>query len=271
MKLLSLSDLHIDNTLREYQGDVVGEIASYIKEVAPDRVVVAGDMAGGAQACIRFIEEIEQRSGVPLSYIPGNHSIWTMSKETDSWYEYDLLKAHHSSLIDRPLELNDEWVMIGDMGWYDYTYRQPHVSLQEVLKNRNMMWKDSVMARWGAMSDEDVCYAMLDKIETQLQAYQGKKIIFVNHFIPYLDYCPVATSYEIWNMIRPFMGSIKIGELLDRYEGVKYVIFGHIHRRFGVQQRRDKTVICTPLGYVKEWKTTDLATEIRNSSALIEL
>jgi putative phosphoesterase len=271
MKVLSLSDLHIDNTSREIAGDVVGEIASYIREVAPDRVIVAGDMAGGAEACIRYIEEIEQRSGVSLSYIPGNHSIWTMSKETDSWHQYERLQAHHSSLINRPLELNDEWVLLGDMGWYDYTYRQPHETIQEVIKNRNMIWKDSVMAKWGGMSDEEVCTQMLDKFETQLNAYAGKKIIFVNHFIPYLDFCPIATNYEVRNMIRPFMGSSKLGELLDRHEQVKYVIFGHIHRRIGVQARGEKQIICTPLGYVKEWKTKDLATEIRSASALIEL
>ncbi|MGZ4113109.1 MAG: metallophosphoesterase [Tumebacillaceae bacterium] len=271
MKLLSFSDLHIDNTSREISDDVIGTIAAYIKEVAPDRVIVAGDIAGGAEACIRYLEELEQRSGVPHSYVPGNHSIWTMSKETDSWHEYELLKQHHTSLIDKPIELNEEWVLLGDMGWYDYTYREPQVSVQEVIKNRNMIWKDSVMARWGTLSDEDVCAKMLDKFESLLNRYADKKIIFVNHFIPYLDFCPVATNYEIWNMIRPFMGSTKLGDLLDRYEQVKYVIFGHIHRRFGVRQRGEKQIICTPLGYVKEWRTQDLATEIRSSSAVIEI
>ncbi|MGB8956991.1 MAG: metallophosphoesterase [Tumebacillaceae bacterium] len=272
MKLLSFSDLHVDNTNQILGGNITREIAAYIREVNPNRVIVAGDMAGGAERCIRYIEEIEQQSGVPLSYVPGNHSIWTLNKQSDSWEEYHRLRDHHSSLIDRPLQLNDEWVLIGDMGWYDYTLGDPTMTRQQIVSKKEMVWKDSVLARWG-MEDEELTDLMVDKFHRQLEAHRDKNVIFVNHFIPYQYYAPISMHNRIWNTIRPFMGSSKIGTLLDSHEQVKYVIFGHVHWRYGPSEFHGKKVICQPLGYVSEWRSAnkDVVTEIRNSATLIEI
>ncbi|HEU4965707.1 MAG TPA: metallophosphoesterase [Bacilli bacterium] len=271
MNLLVLSDLHIDYNDRRVEQSILPAIAAYIREVAPDRVIIAGDMSGGAERCIRCLEEIEQRTGVPLSYIPGNHSIWRTSKETDSWHEYNRLRDHHTSLIDRPLVLNDEWVLLGDMGWYDYTFREPHRSVEDVIGDRNRVWNDSVMARWD-MTDAEVCDLMLQKFERQIEAHADKQMIFVNHFIPYPDFVPVSTRSEIWNLIRPFMGSARLGDLLDRYEQVRYVIFGHMHYRYGEQEHRGKQIVCAPLGYVKkEWKTDSIEQELRDCGVVIRI
>ena len=272
MKLLSFSDLHVDNTNQILDRNITREIAAYIREVSPDRVIVAGDMAGGSERCIRYIEEIEQASGVPLSYVPGNHSVWTTNRESDSWEEYHRLRDHHSSLIDRPLQLTDEWVLIGDMGWYDYTLGDPTMTRKQIIQKKEMVWKDSVLARFG-MEDEELTDLMVDKFRRQIEAHLDKKIIFVNHFIPYPYFCPFSTHSRIWNVIRPFMGSAKIGNLLDDYAQVKYVIFGHVHWRHGLKEMHGKKVICNPLGYVSEWRSADkdVATEVRNSAMLIEI
>ncbi len=275
MKILSFSDLHVDYNSAELKRELTGEIADCIKRIAPDRVIVAGDMAGGAERCIRYIEEIQERSGVPLSYVPGNHSIWAASKDGDSWQQYERLRAHPSSLIDKPLALTDEWVLVGDMGWYDYSFGLTQKTRAEIVKDKSMIWKDSVMARWG-MEDEELTDRMLDKLRKQFEQLRGKRIVFANHFIPYVDYAPLSQRPEhpmgkVWNMIRPFMGSTKLGELLDQYENIEYVIFGHKHWRHGVEERNGKQIVCNPLGYVKEWVTDDFATEIRSAATLIEL
>jgi putative phosphoesterase len=275
LKLLSFSDLHVDYNSRELKRDLTREIADCIKEFAPDRVVVAGDMAGGAERCIRYIEELQDLSGVPLSYVPGNHSIWAPYKSGDSWAQYERLRNHPSSLIDKPLVLNEEWVLIGDMGWYDYSFGLDQKTRQEIEIEKNMIWKDSVMARWG-MTDEELTDKMVEKLRKQFVQFQDKKVVFANHFIPYAEYVPLSKRPEhpmgkVWNMIRPFMGSVKLGEMLDEFDHVKYVIFGHKHWRHGVEVRKGKKIVCNPLGYVKEWASGDFAREIRTSATLIEL
>ncbi|ARU62609.1 hypothetical protein CBW65_17760 [Tumebacillus avium] len=275
LKILSFSDLHVDYNSTELKRELTQEIALCIKEHAPDRVIVAGDMAGGAERCIRYIEEIQEKSGVPLSYVPGNHSIWATRDNGDSWKQYNMLRDHESSLIDKPLQLNDEWVLVGDMGWYDYTHGLAQKTRAEIVKDKNMMWKDSVMARWG-MEDEELTELMLNKLRAQFEQFQDKKIVFANHFIPYAEYVPVSQRPDhpmgkVWNAIRPFMGSTKLGDLLDEHAHVEYVIFGHKHWRHSMEERNGKKIICNPLGYVKEWITDDFATEIRTAATVIEL
>ncbi|MBL0387760.1 metallophosphoesterase family protein [Tumebacillus sp. ITR2] len=269
MKLLILSDLHCDNNHQRLGKSIVPAVSSYIREVAPDRVLVAGDMAGGADRCIRYIEELEQNSGVALSYIPGNHSIWT-DKRTDSWHEYEKLRDHHSSLIGKPLLLGTDWAVIGDMGWYDYTYREDSWSREECVSRKESYWRDAAFARWG-MEDEEVTDRMLDSFRTQLEAHRDRRVVFVNHFIPYDDYVPISPRNKVWNMIRPFMGSSRIGDLLDDMPHVEHVIFGHVHYRFGTKRRGDKLVHCHPLGYTSEWQSQQIEKEIRSASCVIKL
>ncbi|KEO84498.1 metallophosphoesterase family protein [Tumebacillus flagellatus] len=269
MKVLLLSDLHCENNHEKTGKSIIPAVATYIREVAPDRVIVAGDMAGGAARCIRYLEELEQSSGTALSYVPGNHSIWT-DKRTDSWHEYELLRAHHSSLIGKPLLLGDKWAVVGDMGWYDYTYREKSWTREDCVTRKESYWRDSVFARWG-MEDEEVTDRMLDSFRTQLEATADRRVVFVNHFIPYDEYCPISQHSRVWNMIRPFMGSRRIGELIDAMPHVEHVVFGHVHYRYGTRRRGDKWVHCHPLGYLHEWKTNNIEREIRLASHVIEL
>lgn len=269
MKLLVFSDLHVDYNSETLGRNIAPDIAAYIREVAPDRVLVAGDMAGGAERCIRYIEEIQEGSGVPLSYVPGNHSVWTLDKTADSWQEYERLAAHPSSLIDRPVTLTDDWVLIGDMGWYDYSF-EADTAREEVVKRKNSVWKDSVLARFG-LEDEALTTHMLERVSKQFAAHADKQIVFANHFIPWIEYAPVSPHSEIWNMIRPFMGSTRLGALIDAHPNVQVTVFGHKHWRHGLVQRGDRQLICAPLGYVKEWRTGKLGEELRACGVVIEL
>lgn len=269
MKLLIFSDLHADNNQERLGESIIPEVVAYIQEVAPDRVIVAGDMAGGAERCIRYLEQLEQLSGTPFSYVPGNHSIWS-NQTTDSWHEYEMLRAHPTSLIERPLLVGEKWAIIGDMGWYDYTYREESWTREETVRRKESYWRDSVFARFG-MEDEAVTERILRSLERQLDEHRDRQVVFVNHFIPYPEYVPISTRSQVWNMIRPFMGSARMGELLDSYANVRHVIFGHVHYRYGSKQRGDKWVHCHPLGYRNEWQTDDLAKEIRSASCVLEL
>jgi putative phosphoesterase len=271
VKLLSFSDLHVDTNNAELKCDLIGELASYIRDVNPDRVVIAGDMAGGAKSCIRYLDELAERTGIPISYVPGNHSVWTVEEdEGASWKAYEALRDHPSSLIDRPVELGHDWVLLGDMGWYDYSFQEPGMTRADTVLQKKMVWRDSVFARFG-MEDEEVCIMMLEKFERLLTRYRGKKVVFVNHFLPYDRFMKHFYTHQVFRVIIPFMGSARLGELLDRHEQVKVVIFGHIHWRHGLVEHNGKQVVCNPLGYVREWRSRDVAEEIRRASTILEL
>ena len=52
------------------------------------------------------------------------------------------------------------------------------------------------------------------------------------------------------------MGSEKLGELLDHYDNLEQVVFGHTHRRFDDKKINGTRYSCRPFGYFFEWQLT---------------
>ncbi|MCK2000575.1 metallophosphoesterase [[Brevibacterium] frigoritolerans] len=233
-------------------------------------IIIAGDLSDFADQTIKMIETIEKQVGVKVLFIPGNHDIWAGSNES-SWDSYDLLANHPSTLIDQPFSINDEYVIVGDMGWYDYSFAPETISPDVTASRKKTLWRDGKYAKWN-MKDPDLMGLMMEKIQRQLEESKGKKVIFVTHFIPYKDFIIYKSSNVDWNLCNGFMGSANLGWLIDQYPNIDYLIFGHTHKRYGViDQYRNKTVICNPIGYVGEWETEDFKTELENVVTFIEL
>lgn len=266
MKVLFLSDVHIDVNTKYLKQNLLPSLIDYLNEVKPDLWIFAGDLAGDAVYTLELLEEIQKQTGVMIKFIPGNHDIWT-DKES-SWDSYELFKHHHTSLIDNPFIFED-YVVIGDLGWYDYSFKPSFINEEEVRLHKNNLNRDGLYARWG-ISDIELYTIMHEKFEKQLENYRDKKVIFVNHFVPYLDFVTFKQDL-LWNIGNSYMGSEKLGQLLDAYDNIETVVFGHTHKRFGQVKFGDKTVICNPLGYSGEWKTESFASELRKAGIVLEL
>jgi putative phosphoesterase len=267
MKLLFLSDWHLDLNQRVSEKNLLNEMIRFIKNQKADYMIVAGDIAESAKQTINIIERIEKETKTKIKFVPGNHDIRT--SEASSWNEYEKLKNHSSSLIDTPLELPNNYVVIGDMGWYDYSFKPDFMDNEEVRMHKGNLWKDALYAKWG-MSDGELYDLMQEKFKTQLEKYSGKKVIFVNHFLPYANFLKFKKDLE-WNTCNSFMGSKSLGELLDSYENIEYVAFGHTHARFGEKKLGNKTILCSPLGFPAEWGSKDFAKEIESVSITVEI
>ena len=53
-----------------------------------------------------------------------------------------------------------------------------------------------------------------------------------------------------------FLGSASFGQLLDQYDNIKQVVFGHTHRRFEDKLIHGTRYSCRPFGYYYEWQLT---------------
>ena len=266
MKVLFLSDIHLDVNRSYLKTNLLPVLIDYLNEVQPDVWILAGDLAGDAAYALELLETIEKQTGVEIKFIPGNHDIWT--DQQSSWSSYELFKNHPTSLIDQPFELG-EYVVIGDMGWYDYSLKPNFLNEEEVLMHKGNLWNDARYAKWG-MTDQALYEQMHQKFEQQFEQYRDRKIIFVNHFIPYEDFLVFKQNLS-WNIANSFMGSARLGELLDRYENIEYVVFGHTHKQFGKIEFGTKTVICNPLGYVGEWQAGSFEEALRKTGIVLEL
>ena len=265
-----MSDLHVDlnNNGKE---QVIKSFCRVIKDQEVDRMLIAGDVANNYLVALETLQDIEDRTGVPCLFVPGNHDIWNV-KHTDknAWQIYRALQEFPRNLANGPYNLNDEWVVIGDMGWYDFTLGASTYSTQdfENMEFNGALWTDKIFCQWNRPCAEVTQY-FYDKLKDQLERYAQKKIIMMTHVIPH-ELFTVRGYYEFWGYFNAFLGSKLYGELVKNYP-VRYVVFGHVHHR-RKKIIDNQTFIVNSLGYTREWfNPNDPEREIRQIFTSIEI
>lgn len=267
MRLLIMSDLHLDKNSMYSGRNLLPELIEKIKEKNPDLILIAGDISNFASDSLKIIRVIEEGSGVKVLFVPGNHDMWVDINES-SEDVYNLFKEDPSSLIGRPYHLNDKYVIVADMGWYDYSLAPATIPYHTMKSRKKTLWMDSKYVRFS--EPDDKVYSRIHKsLEKQLKEVADKKVIFMNHFVPYQDFVSFKKDDAEWNLCNGFMGSSRLGELLDSFPNVEHVIFGHTHQRYDRTNYRNKNIICRPLGYKGEWKTDDFFEELEDSFTLL--
>ncbi len=269
MRLGVLSDIHVD--INQEAGKPVMEgLKAAITSKGLDKMIIAGDMASDYQLTLACLHEIEDDTGVECLFVPGNHDIWNESHpDITAWDAYERLKAHHGNLVNGPRSLIGDWVVVGDLGWYDYSFGSPDFSIEEFdcMKIDDRLWQDKIKAIWGRSTREMHTY-FYDKLKQQLKAHAGKKIIFVIHVLPIIEFT-VQEPDRMWSYLNAFLGSAQYGELALEHD-VRYAICGHIHYR---KQTRINTTefICNCLNYSDQWIKDDPAEEIAHVMKVIEI
>jgi putative phosphoesterase len=255
LKIGILSDIHVDIDHRRPDGVVQGLVQA-IKERQVDLMIIAGDVANDYELTLRALETIEDASGVRCLFVPGNHDIWN-EKHPDktAWDTYEALKQFSGNLCNDPYELDNDWIAIGDLGWYDYSFGSREYSTEEFdrMKINGRLWQDKIKADWGKPTIEMHHY-FHHRLEQQLQTHSDKKIILVTHVLPLVDFT-VQPPDKMWNYLNAFLGSKQYGQLALDYS-VAYSICGHVHYR--KQQTYENTVfICNCLNYASQWLDND--------------
>ena len=270
MKIVTVSDIHLDMNSNYARADLLPVFIQCLKRVEADLIIIAGDLCDYAADTIQVLNRLEAELEIKVLFIPGNHDIWVKQKEHSSWESYHQLREHPSSLLGKPYELNNGYVVIGEMGWYDYSFVKENIPYRAVIEHLQD-WGDCKWTEWK-MNDQKLNEWMLEHLKEQLNRYKDEKIILVHHFVPYLDFLSESTEYMDWNLYNAFMGSNSAGKLIDSYGNIKYVIFGHTHDRYGiVSNYHQKTVICNPLGYIAEPSKKVFEEELIKSITTIEL
>ncbi|WP_088362665.1 metallophosphoesterase [Bacillus cereus] len=270
MRILVCNDMHLDINSNYLGRNLLPEFIEALKKKKPDLIIIPGDITDFADQTIKILEVIEKNVGVKVLFVPGNHDVWVDNTES-SWDSYKLFADHSTTLIGKPYHINDEYVVVGDMGWYDYSFAPESIPFNTMRSRKKTLWQDGKFVRWG-MDDPELMQKQMNAIQKGLEANRDKKVIFVNHFVPYKDFITYKSSDAEWNLCNGFMGSGNLGWLLDQFDNIEYVLFGHTHTRYGIiEDYRGKKVICNPIGYVGEWDSADFMEELENNIVLIEL
>lgn len=269
MKTVVLSDIHVDIN-REHP--VVQEFARYIKEQDARLAIIAGDVSEIQQETLDTLNTIEQLSGARVLFVPGNHDLWGPPGDPDQIAAiYDRYVRDEHCLCGRDVVLGDT-VVIGDVGWYDYSFGSGRYSFEEFeqMSLAGRTWQDSLRNAW-TRDNLGRTQWMLSRLEARLAAYPDKQLAVVTHMLPVKDFT-VPAEMANWSYFNAFLGSRKFGELYRRYP-VKAAVCGHVHYRRSFD-RDGIHWMCRCLNYHSEWRPQDgetLREQIEKAAEVIEL
>jgi len=255
LKLGILSDIHVDLKDSDPEKLLQGFVEA-IKENKVETMIIAGDVANDYEVTLEFLHQIEDKTGVRCLFVPGNHDIWNEKHPSKTaWETYRELENFSGNLTRGPVQLTDQWVVIGDLGWYDYSFGSPDYTTADFdrMKIKGRLWQDKIKAVWGKSTIEMHQY-FYRKIEKQLEANRQKQIILVTHVLPIIDFT-VQPPDKMWRYLNAFLGSRQYGELALKY-AVRYSISGHVHYRRQVEYE-NTTFICNCLNYASQWLGND--------------
>ena len=257
MRIGILSDIHVDlNGGRP----VIEALLAAMRRRGVETMLIAGDVSSDYRVTLESLEQLQERSGTRILFVPGNHDIWNEAHPgITAWQAYEALERFPGNLTGGPQEIGGGWTIIGDLGWYDYSFGGSRYSLKDFdrMQFGERIWQDRIKAVWGRHTLE-VHRIFHDKLDTQLErlapaslASGDHKLILMTHVLPRREFTVQRPDPE-WIYLNAFLGSPDYGELALKY-GVRYSICGHVHHR--KQLTVDGTrFICNCLGYTEEWK-----------------
>jgi len=228
-------------------------------------LVICGNVAQNILVLHQYLKMF-QPIPIPKLFIAGNHDLWVEDGD-DSLLKYllslkDACEDAGFHYLDQQPYTIDTIGFVGNIGWYDYSFKCATTGLTEGLQLiRN---NTSQVIRWEDLKDEDyeaktlmgevngnlfnvttwndkfhIHWSFSDKEFTKRCLYQTQKHISqirkkVNHFV----FCShhihfqegiVIKNKARWDFNNAYMGSREIGDVILQEEKLRLVLFGHSH------------------------------------------
>ena len=261
-----ISDIHIDIN-KEY--DVINPLIHRISQSSASALLIAGDISDDYKITIDTVAFIKKQLGIPVYYVPGNHDMWSENfKKTSTESIYDAFKQDSNCLLHGSVMLDEDTTLIGDIGWYDYSFGSTKFSKDDFERMNYMdrTWQDKLKNQW-TVNNLARSRKVLKDLEDQLKQVKTKRIIVMTHMVPIKEFT-VENPNDMWEYFNAFLGSSKLHELYRKYN-VTHAICGHIHYRKSII-KDGITYICPCLNYATEWGVKDSEKEIKESLQWIE-
>ncbi|AMV60153.1 metallophosphoesterase [Pediococcus damnosus] len=227
MKIAVTSDNHFDVNRLDVD-EMIKRQAEYLASKEVGIYLIAGDLFNDFEKSLNYVHRLqtELRSQTVVKFIAGNHDM--VKGVTFSELESALDDSYmHNQFLDVP---GTNWRVIGNNGWYDYSFAD-NVSGKTVADFetwKRAYWIDSSIQQ--PMTDTERMDLVLDESTKQLKMAEKaqKRVLYYTHFVPRRDYIRYAPEGNLWNMANAYMGSERLGKLLEQF-GTEIVVFGHMH------------------------------------------
>ncbi|WP_155286455.1 metallophosphoesterase [Lacticaseibacillus zhaodongensis] len=270
MRIAFSSDNHLDIN-KAAAADIVPQQAALLRSEHIDYYVNAGDTYNDFGATRTYFHQLQAATGpnTQIRFIAGNHDMLngvdfaTLESLSDPLYLHRRVESLPGT----------DAVLIGNNGWYDYSFGPSTLTATDFLHWKRAYWVDGQIEQ--PLSDAERMNLTLQWTERALQNAAGKRVLYVTHFVPERSFIAERMQQDkIGGKVAAMLGSQRLGELLAKHH-VDYVDFGHLHRRDAPSTIHGVHYLHQPLGYGTkrrhEWVTTDFMTEWRTTISIIDL
>ncbi|BBD89175.1 metallophosphoesterase [Staphylococcus caprae] len=263
MKIGAISDLHVDRHPKLEQDEYLNVLSQVIQHRKLDILLIAGDISNDYQMSYHFIKQLKDNINIPTYFIPGNHDLWSDDSDKTSTEILDYYKSKEECLIGRPFIINDEWAIVGNTGWYDYSYADTRFTQDKIQKGKHYgaTWQDKVRMDWS-LSDQQLSKIAANKVEEDIKQVCNRNIILMTHIVTHPQFV-VPTPHRIFDFFNAFIGTHDFDAIYEAYP-IKYSIMGHVHFRKEIKEN-GITYLCPCLGYQRQWRTPDMVMEMNHA------
>jgi predicted phosphodiesterase len=252
--LYAISDLHIGFRRNR----------TALLEMRPheaDWLMIAGDLGENVEL-FEFGIQILSRRFKQFIWAPGNHDLWSTSKEEESLrgdLKYrrlvSICRKHHVFTPEDPyavFESAEQTYAIAPVFiHYDYSYKPDHVSINHVidwaLENRVLSNDELYLHSTPYPSFQAWCHARISVTERRLgEASRNHPLIIVNHY-------PLSLLPQQYSRLSIWCGT-RATETWHKRFNIAIAVSGHLHHR-GTVWRDGVRFEEVSLGYPRQWKT----------------
>jgi 3',5'-cyclic AMP phosphodiesterase CpdA len=256
MKLLVTSDLHL---VRAWRPIVLAALARWVRELSPDALVIAGDLAVATEAdtVLRELRRIFPHG--PIIAALGNHDFWggaaagcrTLVETLERFWQAPAGR-YNVTLLDQENFCSEELVFVGGYAHYDLGFAVPELRYQGKLVTRDhylsgrppidtsLRWRDF---DWMPRPADVLTVAreQVDAVQERILATDSARIFVTLHTPPFEELLgiPGAAMLDPENppiraFFRAYLGNQAMGEMLRPYSArIAGLVCGHTHRGAG--------------------------------------
>ncbi len=230
------SDLHYD--LKHLWKESPSAFMERLNFKAPPFLIIAGDLVSFAEENLESAFQFLKGFNGNILFTPGNHDLWT--KKGNSFDVYtkfipELCEKYGIHYLDDKPFIFSKTAIVGNIGWYDYTFRNPDLGYRISRYRRKIFpdgseWMDRRYIKWD-FKDEDFTFFCIDKLKNQLEevAPEVEEIVIIMHHIPFKELV-YKKNDKMWIFGNAYMGSKRIGEEILKHKKVKRLYCGHAHQ-----------------------------------------
>lgn len=261
---LDVNRVPIDTTLHQQ--------ATWLNSHQVQVYVHIGDLFNDLDKTRNYMQRLDHELTGNAYYILGNHDMLNHAPYNLVEHLADEQYLHHRWIDLSPTD----WRIIGNNGWYDYSFSVFADQPTKVAQWKNVYWLDSSIQQ--PLNDRARMERVCQQVQQDLvQAKTDhKQVILVTHFAPrheLLNAKPRSVDTPrknyFYQMINAMMGSDHLGEIVEAAPNVRMVMYGHLHRQHPALTRQGVTYYHQAFGvknkrmnewqaptFIQQWKQT---------------